>query len=136
MNRKGSVVPSLVNVLLSARLAHTLNEISLQSGKGHSKMRGMLYAHLQLQALMSVRWKYRLILAIDANFRMKNKDRSAKDMPALGDGWAHFVPEAPYMKHIRKWGHEEHVRFTPWSIVYFHHSFLSSAIYVIPIFVP
>jgi hypothetical protein len=107
------VVPSLVNVLLSVRLAHTLNEISLWSGKRHPKMRGKFYALCDFHALMSVRWKYRLILAIDANFRMKNKDRSAKDMPALGDGWAHFVPEALYMEHVRKWGHEEHVRFTP-----------------------
>ena len=61
---------------------------------------------------MFVRWKYCLILAIDANFHMKNKDRSANDMPALGDGWAHFVPEAPYIEHVRKWGHEEHVSFT------------------------
>jgi len=128
------VVPSPVNVLLSVQLAHTLNEISLWSGKGNPKMRGKLYPHLRLQALMSVRWKYRLILAIDENFHIKNKDRSVKDMPALSDGWTHFVPEAPYMGHVQKWGHEEQVRFTPLSIVYFHHSFLSSAIYVIPIF--
>jgi hypothetical protein len=113
------MVPSPANVLLSARLAHTLNEISLRSGKGHPKMRGKLYTHLRLQALMSVRWKYRLILAIDTNFRMKNKDRSAKDIPALGDGWAHFVLEAPYMAHVRKCGHEEHVRFTPFKYCLF-----------------
>lgn len=71
---------------------------------------------------MSLRWKYRLILTIDANFRMKNKDRSVNDMPALGDGWAHFVPETPYMEHVRKIGHEEHVSFTPLSI-YITHSF-------------
>jgi hypothetical protein len=70
---------------------------------------------------MSVRWKYCLILAVDTNFCMKNKDRGANDLPALGDGWAHFVPEAPYMEHLRKWGQEEHVRFMPLSIVYFHH---------------
>lgn len=57
--------------------------------------------------LTAIRWKYQLILAIDANFRMKNKDRSTTDMPALGDGWAHFVPETPYMDHVRKWGFEE-----------------------------
>ena len=67
----------------------------------------------QLPSLISVRWKYRLILAMDANFRMKNKERNTKDTPALGDGWAHFIPETPYMEHVRKWGAKEHasVRF-------------------------
>jgi hypothetical protein len=69
---------------------------------------------------MSVRWKYRLILAIDANFRMKNKDRSAKDMPALGDGWAHFVPETPYMEHVRKSGYEEHVSYAFKYCLFYH----------------
>lgn len=52
---------------------------------------------------------------MDANFRMKNKDRNVKDTPALGDGWAHFVPEIPYMEHVRKWGTNEQatVRFPP-----------------------
>lgn len=132
MNRKGLMIRSLANVLWSAQLAHTLNEIFLQGGKTRPKIRGTLYILLRLQALTSVRWKYRLILAIDANFRMKNRDRSVNDMPALGDGWAHFVPEAPYMEHVQKRGHEEHVRF---NLCLFYCSFLSSAIYVIPIFV-
>jgi hypothetical protein len=67
----------------------------------------------QLQSLIFVRWKYRLILAVDANFRMKNKDRNTGDTPALGDGWAHFAPETPYMEHVQKWGTEEQVRFPP-----------------------
>jgi hypothetical protein len=67
--------------------------------------------------LTSVRWKYRLILAVDANFRMKNKERNTNDMPALGDGWAHFVPETLYMEHVRKWGFEELVRISPFKHV-------------------
>ncbi|KAI0273137.1 hypothetical protein BGY98DRAFT_936390 [Russula aff. rugulosa BPL654] len=50
-----------------------------QSGKGHPKMIGI-----------------------------DNKDRDANDMPALGDGWAHFILEAPNMEHLWKWGQEEH----------------------------
>lgn len=69
-----------------------------------------------LLSLIFVRWKYRLILTIDANFRLKNKDRNTKDTPALGDGWAHFVPEAEYMEHVRKWGHEEEVRVVPFTL--------------------
>jgi hypothetical protein len=66
----------------------------------------------QIQTLNSVRWKYRLILTVDANFRMKNKERNTQDMPALGDGWAHFVPEKPYMEHVQRWGSEEYVSLT------------------------
>jgi hypothetical protein len=72
----------------------------------------------QIQSLISVRWKYRLILTIDGNFRMKNKERNTKDLPALGDGWAHFTPETPYMEHVRKWGSEE--------VMYLHSNIFSS----------
>jgi hypothetical protein len=64
----------------------------------------------QLQALISIRWKYWLILTVDANFQMKNKERNTWDTPALGDGWVHFVPETPYMEYVWKWGFEEQVR--------------------------
>jgi hypothetical protein len=50
---------------------------------------------------------------------LKNKERNTKDTPALGDGWGHIVLNAPYMEHVRKWGHEEHVRVTPFG--YCHH---------------
>ena len=65
---------------------------------------------------------------------MKNKDQSTKDMPTLGDGWAHFVPEAPYMAHVQKCGHEENVRSTLFQYCLFYHWFLFSAIYAIPTF--
>ena len=68
---------------------------------------------MRLQALMFDRWKYRLILTLDANFRMKNKNQSSNDLPTLDDEWAHFIPEAPYMEHVRMCGNEEHVKFTP-----------------------
>ncbi|KAH9983825.1 hypothetical protein BJV77DRAFT_1062348 [Russula vinacea] len=47
----------------------------------------------------NIKWKYRLILT--------NKERNTRDTPALGDRWAHFVPETPYMEHVQKWGFEE-----------------------------
>jgi hypothetical protein len=50
---------------------------------------------------------------------MKNKERNTKDMPPLGDGWAHFVPEKAYMEHVRKWGFEEHVAVSFWAFGYF-----------------
>ncbi|KAF4586452.1 hypothetical protein EYR38_010728 [Pleurotus pulmonarius] len=48
----------------------------------------------------ATRWLYGLNLTIDANFRLKNKDRSLeKDMP-LGDGWGHWVSEGPYKDYL------------------------------------
>ncbi|TDL13469.1 hypothetical protein BD410DRAFT_846920 [Rickenella mellea] len=44
-------------------------------------------------------WLYTLILSIDANFRLKLKDRGIKD-PELGSGWAYFVETDPYMGHL------------------------------------
>jgi hypothetical protein len=57
------------------------------------------------------RWLYALILTIDANFRLKNKDRlKVTNSPALSDGLGHFVPEEPYQTYIKKYGYQEEVR--------------------------
>jgi hypothetical protein len=54
---------------------------------------------------------YRLILTIDANFRLKNKDRkNVKADDALGDGWGHWVPGVPYQQYIDLHGHKVEVR--------------------------
>ncbi|TDL13645.1 hypothetical protein BD410DRAFT_735067, partial [Rickenella mellea] len=44
-------------------------------------------------------WLYTLMLSIDANFRLKLKDRGFKD-PELGSGWAYFVETDLYMAHL------------------------------------
>lgn len=50
---------------------------------------------------MDTAWVYGLNLTIDANFRLKNKDRQLDyDLP-LGDGWGHWVPETPYRAHLQ-----------------------------------
>ncbi|KAF5335445.1 hypothetical protein D9758_017825 [Tetrapyrgos nigripes] len=42
-----------------------------------------------------------LFLAIDANFRLRNRVVSSTDKsPILGDGWAYLVNSIPYRKHI------------------------------------
>ncbi|TDL14293.1 hypothetical protein BD410DRAFT_846162 [Rickenella mellea] len=45
------------------------------------------------------RFKYALFLAMDANFRLKLKERGIRDEP-LGDGWAYFVPSRPFKEHL------------------------------------
>ncbi|KZV60023.1 hypothetical protein PENSPDRAFT_552578, partial [Peniophora sp. CONT] len=45
------------------------------------------------------RFLYQLLIAIDANFKLKMKDKGAKNIE-LGDGWSFFVEDAPYTRHI------------------------------------
>ncbi|KAH8111697.1 hypothetical protein DFH11DRAFT_1512691 [Phellopilus nigrolimitatus] len=46
-------------------------------------------------------WIYTLVLAIDANFRLKSKDRGVNDDPPLGPGWAYIVDPVPYHEQLR-----------------------------------
>jgi hypothetical protein len=56
------------------------------------------------------RWLYCLIITIDANFRLKLKEKGILDDPALGDGWAHWVFSKPYHEHIKKYGYQVEVQ--------------------------
>jgi len=49
--------------------------------------------------ISSYRWLYSLFLAIDANFRLKLKNRKIKD-PEVGSGWAYFVENSRYIGHV------------------------------------
>lgn len=48
------------------------------------------------------RWLYILYLAIDANFRLKLKDRGVQGDDELGSGWAYFVQHDLYKEEIPK----------------------------------
>jgi hypothetical protein len=52
-------------------------------------------------------WLYTLILTIDANFRLKRKDKRIQNDPALGAGWGHWVPETEYQSYIKEYGAQE-----------------------------
>jgi hypothetical protein len=57
------------------------------------------------------RYLYRLILALDANFKMKNRIRAHEhDDPSLGPGWGAFVEPTRYKKHLRGYVAEKDVR--------------------------
>jgi hypothetical protein len=45
---------------------------------------------------------YTLFLAVDANFKLKRKNRGIDD-PELAPGWASFVEEGAYQNHIRNY---------------------------------
>ncbi|KAI0039995.1 hypothetical protein FA95DRAFT_1612138 [Auriscalpium vulgare] len=46
-------------------------------------------------------WKYALFLAIDANFKLKLKNRGLADVD-LAPGWAYFVEDGPYQELCKK----------------------------------
>ena len=46
---------------------------------------------------------------MDANFRMKLKDKGILNDPLLGDGWAHWVTSAPYQDYLKKYGSQVEV---------------------------
>jgi hypothetical protein len=50
----------------------------------------------------SCRFLYTLFLAVDANFKLKGKDRGIND-PELAPGWASFVEEGRYQEHIMQY---------------------------------
>jgi hypothetical protein len=51
-----------------------------------------------------------LILAMDANFRLRSRLRGINKEPALGLGWAYFVNNGPYSDFIKDYVDEEEVR--------------------------
>ncbi|KAJ7617990.1 hypothetical protein FB45DRAFT_756044 [Roridomyces roridus] len=53
---------------------------------------------------------YSLLLALDANFRLKNRIRAnEKDDPSLGPGQSYFVESEPYKEHLRNYVAEKDV---------------------------
>ncbi|KAJ7343885.1 hypothetical protein DFH08DRAFT_701870 [Mycena albidolilacea] len=53
---------------------------------------------------------YMLCIAVDANFRLKNRIRTNEiDDPSLGPGWGYWVEASRYRKHLRKYVNEKEV---------------------------
>jgi len=46
---------------------------------------------------------------MDANFRLKLRDRHIKNDPELGPGWAYCVDEKPYQEEMEKYGDQVEV---------------------------
>jgi len=53
---------------------------------------------------------YAQFIAVDANFRLKSKNRQVKD-PELGSGWSYFVENTAYTQHVAANPREEDVSF-------------------------
>ncbi|KAJ7828475.1 hypothetical protein B0H14DRAFT_3466313 [Mycena olivaceomarginata] len=53
---------------------------------------------------------YMLCIAVDANFRLKNRIRTNEiDDPSLGPGWGYWVEASRYRKHLRKYVNETEI---------------------------
>ncbi|KAH7924727.1 hypothetical protein BV22DRAFT_1129623 [Leucogyrophana mollusca] len=52
----------------------------------------------------SKKWLYMITRSINANFRLKLKDKKSVNDITLGSGWAHWVPAAPYKEYIAQYG--------------------------------
>ena len=50
-----------------------------------------------------------MFLMIDANFRLRCKERGLNDME-LGSGWAFYVEESRYLAHVAKFASQKEVR--------------------------
>jgi hypothetical protein len=58
---------------------------------------------LKRNILPCTRFSDGLFLAIDANFRLKQKDVSTEERdPRLGNGWAFFGDVDAYMDHVKR----------------------------------
>ena len=55
------------------------------------------------------RFLYTQFLAVDANFKLKGKDRGIND-PDLTPGWASFVEDGRYQEHIIQYVDQSEVR--------------------------
>ncbi|KAJ7837463.1 hypothetical protein B0H13DRAFT_1912461 [Mycena leptocephala] len=56
------------------------------------------------------RFLFMLMLAVDANFRLKNRMRTNEiDDPPLGPGWSYWVESGRYKKHLKKYVGEKDI---------------------------
>jgi hypothetical protein len=73
----------------------------------HTAAQFILRTHVSLS-----RFLYSLTLAIDANFRLKNRFSSGSDT-SLGSGWAYFVENKRYKEYIAQHVTEKDVSVPP-----------------------
>ena len=58
-----------------------------------------------MQLKVCPRWMYTQFIALDANFKLKLKNRCVND-PELGSGWSYFMEESTYVQHIANSQHD------------------------------
>ncbi|KAF9779310.1 hypothetical protein BJ322DRAFT_1113656 [Thelephora terrestris] len=61
-----------------------------------------------VSVVLTIRWIYAQFIAVDANFKLKSKNRQIKD-PELGSGWTYFVEDTAYTCHVADNPHQNNV---------------------------
>lgn len=101
-------------------VAHALSPVSISPRDGRTRpwsSGGFLFYIDRLSLILTQharRFIYMLILAQDANFHLKSRLRSSdiRD-PTLGPGWAYFVDNGPYLRHVAKYANQDEVSYPP-----------------------
>ena len=99
-----------VPLRLSVPPAHIPDEISRVTGTVSVVLTSeKLSLHFMMFSNLFTRWIYGQFIALDANFKLKSKNRKIKD-PELGSGWSYFVENSAYTRHVASNPHEQDVR--------------------------
>lgn len=104
----------MVNAQWSVLLVRILEKIFRKTGgmllQGFGKLSHCIcYKESSLITFM-YRWIYCLILTIDANFRLKLKEKGNVADLALGNGWSHWVPREEFNAYVAAYGAVVEVR--------------------------
>ena len=75
---------------------------------------------LTIRTELTLRWIHAQFIAVDANFRLKSKNRRIND-PELGSGWTYFVENSEYARHVANNPHERDVRVYHIESIVFSH---------------
>lgn len=66
-----------------------------------------------------LRYLYWQTIAVDCNFRLKNRHRPNSTLDVrLSPGWAYTVDHEPYLAHVRQFANQEEVCFHRWHSIY------------------
>ena len=68
-----------------------------------------VYQTWKLSLTSHFSWIYTLYLAMDANFRLKLRNRHIKNDPELGPGWAYCSNETHYQNEMDQYGDQTEV---------------------------
>lgn len=99
----------LVHLRLSVPPAHTLGETSQMIGTVSAAGKsGKVCSTLYNFTNLFIRWIYVQFIAVDANFKLKLKNRQIRD-PELGSGWAYFVENEAYTRHVADNPHQKDI---------------------------
>ncbi|KAJ7437721.1 hypothetical protein FB451DRAFT_1416705 [Mycena latifolia] len=80
-----------------------------RAGRGHDE-EGLDATPPGGEVAEEFRFLYMLLLAVDVNFRLKNRIRKNElDDPSFGSGWGYFVEEKLYKKHFKNYVAEKYV---------------------------